>query len=341
MTHRPTVLLENPEATARADLLSDVLKAIRLSGSLFFLMESEKPFDDAARVPEGAALAPVLTPRAQNVLSFHVAMKGECWAGLAGQAPVPIAEGDVVVFPHGDAYYLGGRQQVAPPADVSQSLQYLAAHQQGLMPFLISRGGRCDVRLACGFLGCDLTPFNPLVETLPRMLVIRRESRRPDRLDAMLELVLEESRRPQPGGANMRLRLSELLFVEVVRRHFENADETVTGWLAAARDEVVGRALTLLHAKPAQSWSLAELAKKSGASRSVLAERFTRLLGVPPMQYLARWRMQVAAHRLAETRTKVSAVALEVGYDSEAAFSRAFKKTTGVTPAAWRERNAA
>ena len=137
----------------------------------------------------------------------------------------------------------------------------------------------------------------------------------------------------------MRLRLAELLFVEVVRRHLAALPAEQTGWLAGLRDPVVGRALALLHERPAHPWTLEEIAHDAGASRSVLAERFALLVGDPPIQYLTRWRMQVAARLLAETTSKVAAVGLAVGYDSEAAFSRAFKKAAGVPPAAWRERH--
>jgi AraC-like DNA-binding protein len=153
-----------------------------------------------------------------------------------------------------------------------------------------------------------------------------------------MDLTLAESRDPVPGGESVRLRLSELMFVEVIRRHLNDLPPEEAGWLAGLRDEFVGRALALLHGRAAHAWTLDELASDVGMSRSAFAERFTRLVGEPPIQYLMRWRMQMAARLLTEGSAKVGAVALEVGYDSEAAFSRAFKKVAGVSPAAWRQR---
>jgi AraC-like DNA-binding protein len=193
----------------------------------------------------------------------------------------------------------------------------------------------------CGFLGCDVLPFNPLLSTLPR-LVHLRPPQRPgsDRLGQLVEFALAESREQRAGSDCVLLRLSELMFVEMLRRYLACLPPEETGWLAALRDPTVGRALRLLHQEPGRAWTVDELARQSGLSRSVLSERFTQLLGLAPIQYLTRWRMQVAARLLTDAVAKVSAVALEVGYDSEAAFSRAFKKAVGVAPAAWRDRQA-
>jgi AraC-like DNA-binding protein len=215
----------------------------------------------------------------------------------------------------------------------------------GQLPFSVTEGGGGSERLqvVCGFLGCDVRPFNPLLATLPRMLRVRRTSSSSagDPLEQLIDFTLAESRERRAGGECVRLRLSELLFIEVVRRHLATLPAEQRGWLGGLRDPVVGRALALLHERPAHGWTLEELAQGAGASRSVLAERFTHFVEDPPMQYLTRWRMQIAARLLAEGTRKVAAVAREVGYDSEAAFSRAFKKAAGVPPARWRRRHAA
>jgi transcriptional regulator GlxA family with amidase domain len=195
------------------------------------------------------------------------------------------------------------------------------------------------VQLVCGFLGCDVRPFNPLLANLPRLL---RASDRGDgpggTLRTFMEAALDEATRHRPGAESVLARLSELMFVEVVRRHLEALPRGGTGWLAGLRDEHVGRALALLHASPGRSWSLPALAREVGVSRSVLADRFAQLVGEPPMQYLARWRMQVASGRLTATTDGLAAIAGDVGYGSEAAFNRAFKKAVGVPPATWRRR---
>jgi AraC-like DNA-binding protein len=224
--------------------------------------------------------------------------------------------------------------------EVLSVLRGLAA---GQLPFTIVEdgGGAERLELVCGFLGCDLRPFNPLLASLPRTLhVPGAAAGAGDPLEKLLEFTFAESREARAGGECVRLRLSELLFIEVVRRHLAALPAEQQGWLAGLRDPVVGRALALLHERPGHAWTLEELARDAGASRSVLAKRFAHLVADSPMQYLTRWRMQIAASLLAEGG-KVAAVAREVGYDSEAAFSRAFKKTAGVPPAAWRRERAA
>jgi AraC-like DNA-binding protein len=193
--------------------------------------------------------------------------------------------------------------------------------------------------IVCGFLGCDVRPFNPLVATLPRVLHVRdRAGATRGWLNQFVHVAVAESRDRRPGGQSILSRLSELMFVEAVRRHLESLPAHETGWLAGIRDEAVGRALVALHRQPKLPWSLDDLAREAGVSRSVLADRFAVLVGRPPMQYLTHWRMQLAAGMLARG-AKVTSVALDVGYESEAAFSRAFKKITGCTPGTWRGRD--
>jgi AraC-like DNA-binding protein len=228
--------------------------------------------------------------------------------------------------------------------DRTEVLAFMRQMAAGRLPFVIREdgGGRERLGLVCGFLGCDVRPFNPLLATLPRLLHVRRESRPAgDPLGQLIDFTIAESRERRAGGECVRLRLSELMFVEVVRRHLATLPAEQRGWLAGLRDPTVGRALARLHERPAHPWTLESLARDVGVSRSVLADRFAHFAGLPPMQYLTRWRMQVAARLLAEGVAKVSAVALEVGYDSEAAFGRAFKKTAGVPPGVWRKRYAA
>lgn len=187
----------------------------------------------------------------------------------------------------------------------------------------------------CGFLGCDRRPFNPLLSALPSVIHVR------GMLDSwpggFTRQLVEESRHHRAGSETILTRLAELMFVEVLRRYLVELPPEQSGWLAGLRDDVVGQALTLLHGRPGQNWTLESLAHAIASSRSNLARRFTELVGQPPMQYLANWRMQVAANLLVERSDKVAWIASEVGYDSEAAFSRAFKKATGFAPGAWRE----
>ena len=321
------------------DLVSDVLRTVRLTGALFFRVEVSAPW--VMEIPDGATLASSLPFAAQTVISYHIVTKGSCWGGLPDGVPVHLAAGDILVLPRGDAYTMSiarGMRGGPPRAEVLTFMHEMSA---GRLPFVVSEGGGGGERmdLVCGFLSCDVRPFNPLLATLPRLMHLHAAcGADDDPLARLIEFTLAESRERRPGGECVRLRLSELMFIEVVRRHLATLAPAQTGWLAALRDPTVGRALTLLHQRPADDWTLESLASAAGLSRSALADRFTHLVGQPPMQYLTHWRMQVAARLLHDGSSKVASVALEVGYDSEAAFSRAFKRIAGVSPATWRAR---
>jgi AraC-like DNA-binding protein len=196
-------------------------------------------------------------------------------------------------------------------------------------------GGPERAKVICGFLGCDARPFNPLLATLPRVLHLRGGTT-DGRLEHLVQLALAESVEPSAGSECVLARVSELLFVEAVRRYLSMLPSQEVGWLAGLRDEGVGRALAALHHRPEHPWDLDGLAREVGVSRSVLAERFTHYVGVPPMQYLARWRMQLVANLLSTTSMGLAEVAARVGYGSEAALSRAYKRLVGVAPAEWR-----
>jgi AraC-like DNA-binding protein len=199
-------------------------------------------------------------------------------------------------------------------------------------------GGACAAKLVCGFIGCDLKPFNPLIATLPRLLHL--PAAHSSWSAGLLELAVDESAGRRPGGEALLERMSEMMFVDAIRRHVDTLPEDSRGWLAGLRDPYVGRALALLHAAPAERWTVDELGQRVGLSRSAITDRFVELIGEPPMHYLAQWRMQLASRLLRDTRATVGAIALEVGYDSEAAFARAFKRATGTPPAAWRRSRA-
>lgn len=325
---------------ATHDVLSDVLRTAKLTGALFFLIDAAPPWE--VGVPDSKDFASIILPRVQHVISYHVVTRGKCWGALIGEPPVALAAGDILVFPHGDAYVMSSAPVEGHDVDVRSSMEFFRLMAAGRLPFMVTEGGSGAERLhlMCGFLGCDTRPFNPLLQTLPRMLHVPAASAQEnDLLGRLIELTIAESRADRAGGDCIRLRLSELLFVEVVRRHLASLPTVQTGWLAGLKDRSVGRALALLHERPEHAWTLDELASAVGLSRSALAERFSGFVGQPPMQYLAQWRMQVAARLLADGAAKVAAVALQVGYSSEAAFSRTFKKVTGVSPADWRRRS--
>ncbi len=311
------------------DPLSDVLRVVRLTGAFFYRVEASRPWSVEA-LP-ARKLAPLLLPGAQHVISYHIITTGRCVGGLLGEPLVELHPGDVIVFPHGDPHLMASDHGVRLPDDrfgVSAARYPDTVHLGG--------GPGSDTTFVCGFLGCDRDPFNPLLASLPRQVHAR--GLREGRLATLASQVIEESRGGQAGADGVLTRLAEVMFIEVLRHHARSLPPGQEGWIAGLGDPIVGGALARLHAEPARAWTLEELAAEVAASRSSLAERFTRVVGQPPMQYLAAWRMQVAAGLLTQGSAKVAAVAASVGYDSEAAFSRAFKKATGVTPGAWRGR---
>lgn len=326
---------------ARFDVLSEVLRSVRLTGALFFPMEASSPWVD--NVPPGAAFSGIILPGAQNVVSYHIVTQGACWASLADGTPVRLETGDILVIPHGDRYIMSSAPHMRSDMPDESVLMFFRHMVSGLAPSIVIEGGGGPdrVEVVCGFLACDIEPYNPVLQALPRLVHVRkpREHAGPDRLSPLIALAMLESRERRPGSKNVLLRLSEILFIEVIRRYVDSAAQTQTGWLAGLNDLMIGRALALLHDRPADPWTLKRLSNAIGVSRSTLADHFTHVVGQPPMRYLAQWRMQLATRLLAEGSAKVCAVALDVGYQSEAAFSRAFKDASGMSPAAWRKRS--
>jgi len=310
------------------DPLSDLLRVVRLDGAYFYAVEASEPWSVEA-LP-ARQLRPRIMPASEHLISYHILTGGRCYGGLVGEDQIELVAGDVIVFPHGDPHVMSSGLGIR----VGKDLQDTTPDRY---PFMLSVGekGSPVASLFCGFLGCDRRPFNPLLSALPRRMHMRGMSAA--WIGSLLRQVHEESRLGRAGAECVLTKMAELMFIEVLRRYLEDLPPGQTGWLAGLRDETVGQALTLLHARPAHPWTLAELAGEVASSRSSLAKRFTELVGQPPMQYLAQWRMQVAANLLDRSGAKVAAIGSEVGYDSEAAFSRAFKKATGLAPGAWRE----
>ena len=322
-----------------ADALSEVLAAVHLSGSIFFEVTAKSPW--VAEAPPAARIAPQVAPGAQHAIEYHVVTAGSCWISLVGDnasEPVRLDEGDIVVVPHGDPHVVSS----APGMRAEPNLEVYGKpgdNTLAAVPFLLQTGGDgpSETRLICGFFSCDVRPFNPLLESLPRFMRFGRDSLASHSLlDEFIRFATAEMGNKRAGSQSVLNRLSELMFVEIVRLYMDQLGGSNTGWLAGLRDPLVGRALTLLHARPSHAWTLEQLASEAAASRSVLADRFNDLVGYPPIQYLARWRMQIAARRLMDPGARVAAVAHEVGYESEAAFSRAFKKFVGQSPGQWR-----
>jgi AraC-like DNA-binding protein len=267
-----------------------------------------------------------------------VVTEGRCFASIIGGEPIVVEAGEVIVFTNGDPHVMSSKPGMRADPVTPAALDAATA---GQLPFFMNYGGNgpASTKLVCGFLACDARPFNPLLENLPPVI----KAGNPKDNDAgwlgqFIRFAITESTTKRAGGESVLAKLSELMFIEVVRRYLEALPSEQAGWLAGLRDPFIGKALSLLHGSPVYSWTIEELAKQVGLSRSVLAERFTDLVGTPPLHYLAKWRMQIALGILSRGNANVARVAAEIGYESEAAFSRAFKKMMGMPPSTWRRR---
>jgi AraC family transcriptional regulator, alkane utilization regulator len=335
------------------DVLSEVLRVVRLSGAIHFCAEFTRPWAILTSPPE--MLASRVMPGAEAVIPFHIATAGKCWLSWGRVEPIAIEVGDVVVFARGAQHVLASEPGTTPVPikDIYQpSTDQITVLRHG--------GGGEETRLVCGFLHSDQR-FGPLLDTMPALTWVRvrdgalhleafTENGRhaepvtlaqdPHWWTAAIDHLISETAKPGPGNRAVLARLSELLFMEVVRWQLSYVGAGHSGWLAGLNDAHVGRVLALMHAEPARAWTVEELAQEAGISRAALAKRFVELVGEAPMQYLAGWRMHLARRLLRESNIGLAQLAARVGYESEAAFSRAFRRAVGMPPATWRDVNA-
>jgi AraC-like DNA-binding protein len=313
------------------DALSEAMRAVRLTSALFFSGEFSAPWRFAT--PAQDEVAPIVSPESERLVLFHLITDGDATARTAGHDDVVLTAGDIVVFPQGDAHELwsGRTSRLFPGSRLLPKLSKgeLAAEKWG--------GSGAVTRIICGYLGCERHADSSFLSGLPPMFKINvRASPTGAWVESAIRSGVSEIESQRAGRVAVLAKLAETLFVETLCRYMDDLPAERTGWLATARDPNVGQALALLHREPARAWTLPDLARASGLSRTVLAERFVQLMGEPPLAYLARWRMQLAARLLMTTGRKVLQVAYDVGYESEAAFSRAFSRVFGVPPARYR-----
>lgn len=321
------------------DALSDVLRVVQLTGAVYLDGVFSAPWCVIGHAD--SALCSAYLPPSERVVSFHLVTEGGCWAMLPNDpgSALQVESGDVIVVPQGETHVLCSSTDLSP-----ELLAPLLANQvdtmQGEVMRLVHGGGGAATRMVCGFLAAQNISRNPLLSALPRLFKVGMRGSSASWLESSLRFATEEAASAHAGSATVLAKLAELVFVEAVRRYVDTMPDDRKGWLAGLRDRLVARVLALMHARPAHPWTVEDLAHQVGMSRSALAQRFADLLGVPPMQYLAQWRLQLAAQQLRLTDRPLVSVAEDVGYESEAAFNRAFKREFGVPPATWR-RNAA
>jgi AraC-like DNA-binding protein len=319
------------------EVLSEVLKAVKLNGALFYNAEFSAPW--CVHSVDAQTVNSHLSPNSQHVIIFHLLTQGSGYANLAGDdRRVPLNAGDILIVPSGDPHILGNGPPIKP-VDRSQVLNQVLS--QGLKVSRIGGGGELT-KFVCGYLSCDPQLSRVFLGGLPPILKVSiRDDPSGQWLEHSIRYSVDNVDASRPGCGAVLAKLSEVLFVETLRRYIDNLPREQTGWLAGVRDPEVGKALALLHRQPAHHWTIASLAKEVGISRTVLAERFRRYLSETPIAYLTRWRLQLGAQMLTSTSSGVAHIGAEVGYDSEASFNRAFKREFGLPPARFRSRSRA
>ena len=315
------------------DALSEVLKVVQLSGAVFFNARFTAPWCLAS--PANTALAPMLGLGGERLVLYHYVVEGSCLVTLAGMEPQRLKAGDIVVFPHGDAHTMASSTDARP-----QPLDPQAVLREPSKLLQVGGGGE-TTRFVCGFMGCDPRLFQPVLAALPRMVAVSLSSMdKAQWLEATLHHAVDEAASPRPGAEGVLAKLSEVMVVETLRQFVARLAPEQTGWLSGLRDRAVGRSLALMHQHPAHPWTVDTLAREVAVSRSVLAERFTHFVGQSPMQYLGRWRMSLATNYLRRSSLSLARIAEQVGYETDTAFSRAFRREFGQPPAAWRRMHA-
>jgi AraC-like DNA-binding protein len=317
------------------EALEDVLRLTGLTGGVFIDAEFTAPWSFTGQVSRelcGAFMAPP-----ERVIAFHYVVEGELLVTLAEGAAWALRAGEVVLLPHNDVHVIASAASIAP-VGVGQLLQQL---EPAKIARIVHGGGGARTRMVCGFLGGN-AQLHPLIANLPRVMTLDLATLPSgDWMARTFDYAAQTRAAGDAGAPTVLTKVAELMFVEALRRYLAQLPPEEKGWLAGLRDRAVGRALALMHARLNEEWTADSLAREVNLSRSAFAERFTTLIGVPPMRYLTNWRMQTAMGKLRETRLMIAQIAFEVGYESEASFTRAFRRETGLPPAAWRAENAA
>ena len=318
---------------AKMDAFSAALSSVHVKAAIFVDAEFTAPWGFVS--PPAHELAPIVAPDVERLVTYHLVVSGQARVRVEECAELDVSGGEIVIVPHGDAHTVfNGR-----PATYVNSADAIGKYWSGQVATGRFGGGGAVTKIVCGFFGCERHAAKLFLAGLPPLMKV---TLRGDAAGAWIETSIlhlcREAAARRPGGTVLLSKMAEALFIESLRRHMEQLPSGDTGWLAGARDQVVGAALALMHRRPSCRWTLAQLAAEVGTSRSVLVERFQRFLGEPPLTYLGRLRMQLAARRLQTTRDTVLQVAAEVGYESEAAFNRAFKREFRIPPARYRNR---
>jgi AraC-like DNA-binding protein len=313
------------------DVLSDILRVIRFSGMIDLRPEFSAPW--SIETPCCADFAHTIRSETTQIIPFHIVAEGNCWVKAKTDISQALSPGDIIIFPHGDGHILGDRLD-RTPTPIVDLLPTLPCKEP---PIFTYGGGGKITRLVCGFLQCEQLLLHPFLKSLPGFIHIQAFSESTALLlKTGVQHIIQEANGVQPGNICLLIRLVELMFIEILRNYMQNSLNEHMNGILALNDPIIGQALNWIHANPAHPWTVSELARQVSVSRSAFATRFVELLGQPPMQYITQWRLQLAAHHLQNTDECIAKIASLVGYESEAAFNRAFKRYVGKPPGAWR-----
>ena len=314
------------------DAFSEILSGVKLNGAVFFSAEFSAPWGYST--PPTNVMVATHAPGAEHLVLYHLVIEGGAFIELMDGRSMALSAGDIVIFPHGDPHHMtSGKEATGPFPNYGIATKIKS---RDLSPLRAGGGGEIS-RFVCGYMTCDPHLSRPILNGLPPVFKVNiRTDRSGQWLENSILHLVEEAASGRIGSDAMLAKLSEAMFVDTLRRYVASLPEQQTGWLTGARDPVVGKSLGLLHSRMAHPWTIADLAEQVGISRSALVDRFTRYLSEPPMAYLTRWRLQVAARSLEKTSRGVAEIAAEVGYESEAAFNRAFKREFGQPPGRYR-----
>jgi AraC-like DNA-binding protein len=317
------------------DALSEALNAVRMTGAIFFHAECAAPWGFA--VPSVAQVQHVLSPGTERLVNYNLVTEGRAVARFGDGTEITLRPGDLTILPHGDAHTVSN----GSPRTFIDSAAGLADILQGSSSMMRFGESGEITRFICGFFGCERSADRLFLASLPQLIRINiRDNPASAWLETSIRHLVSEAESDRPGRSILLSRMAESLFIEALRCYMEQLPSDQTGWLAGARDPVVGGILALLHRDPSNDWTLDGLAGAVGSSRSVIAKRFDRFIGGSPMAYLTRWRLELGARQLRASTKPVIQIAAEVGYESEAAFNRAFKRTFGLPPGQYRRRQA-
>jgi AraC-like DNA-binding protein len=314
------------------DAFSEILSGVKLNGAVFFTAEFSAPWGFSA--PASNVTAAMVAPGAAHLVLYHLVIEGGAVVEIPDGQSIELQPGDVVIFPHGNPHHMSsGKDAVRPFPNYGIAAKIKA---RDLTPLRAGGGGETS-RFVCGYMTCDPYLSRPILSGLPPVFKVNiRADASGHWLENSILHLVDEAASGRVGSEAMLAKLSEALFVDTLRRYVAGLPEQQTGWLTGARDPIVGKSLGLLHSRVAHPWTIADLADQVGISRSALVERFTRYLSEPPMTYLTRWRLQLAARSLEKTSRGVAEIAGDIGYESEAAFNRAFKREFGQPPGRYR-----